>query len=114
NVGGAIGERYGGDTGRRVGESLGSAVGGLSVGAAPALASKGTRSLMARGADEGISSGEVYDALQSSGIDPSGGLVGNRNTSRIENTLANIPIVGGSVANKQSRQLRQFGEAIQD
>ena len=113
-VGGNIGERIGGERGRQVGKNVGSVLGGLAPTAVAAGVSAGGRKLMARGPDEGTSSGEVYTALKDSGIDPSGGLVGNRNTSRIENLMANLPVVGGSVANKQSRQVRQFGEAVQD
>nr|KAK0390246.1 hypothetical protein QR680_019394 [Steinernema hermaphroditum] len=42
-----------------------------------------------------------------------GGLVGNESTARLENTMANVPIVGGKIRNKQSRQTRQFGERVQ-
>lgn len=113
-AGGSVGERVGGERGRQVGESLGSILGGMAPSAIASGVSAGTQKLMGRGADEGVSSSEVYDALRDSGIDTSGGLVGNRNTARIENTMANVPIVGGSVANKQSRQVRQFGDAVQN
>jgi len=113
-LGGSLGESAAGERGGQLGESLGSILGGMSPALAVAGVTRAPLQFMARGADEGISSSEVYDALKSSGIDASGGLVGNRNTSRIENMLANVPIVGGPVANKQSRQVRQFGEAVQD
>lgn len=112
-AGGYFGRSVGGDTGEKIGAMVGSLAGGLAPTAIKSGATGLARKNMSRGADEGLTSEQTYDALKKAGIDPSGGLVGNESTARLENTMANVPIVGGKIRNKQSRQTRQFGERVQ-
>lgn len=112
-AGGAVGDYFGGETGKKIGNSIGSIAGGLAPAASVAGALKGVRSSAARSQDTGLTSAEINNALQRTEIEPSGGLVGNPMTARAETTASHLPIGGGAVRDKMTRQMGQFQDALQ-
>jgi hypothetical protein len=108
-AGGDIGEYVGGDTGRVVGEVIGSLGGGTLPNAVEASGRSGTRGLLAKPNGQ---SAQAYDTLTQAGITPRPGLVGNKQASRLENSAANFPVVGGIVQNRQTQGFQQFQDAL--
>lgn len=107
-----VGREYGGETGAKIGKGVGETLGAMAPAGPAAALSSVTRKAAQKTGE--VTSEQVNSALRRSGIEPSGGLVGNRAVARAENTATYLPAGGGAVRERQGRQVQQFGESLQD
>jgi hypothetical protein len=111
-AGQAAGQKVGGDLGGILGSMLAPGVvpvlaraaqyGGMQL-AAPALR---------RDENSPLPSGQIYDALERQGIQPTVGLVGNQTAARLEKSVSEVPFLGSALRTVSNAQKTQFDNAI--
>lgn len=84
--------------------------GGMTPSGANTVANRATRGLLAKPGDE---SNRAYHDLVDAGITPRPGLVGGKAMARIENTYANVPIVGRFANDRIGQSFSEFQRALE-